>query len=131
MTFESRLQELMDEKNIDRYVLAERLELSYSAVSKYLSGSNKPGMEILIKLSNLFEVSVDYLIGKSNIRNVKEMEAVKDNPELLEFWETMTQRDELLTMFKKSKGLRPQDIKEVIHYIKWIEDRESDKNDKR
>ncbi len=49
--------------------LADLVNLKPSAISKYENGSTQPGIEILDKLTDIFHVSVDYLIGKSSIMN--------------------------------------------------------------
>ena len=46
--------------------LAEQLDVSKSAVSGWEVGRNQPCYDILIELSILFGVSVDYLIGRRN-----------------------------------------------------------------
>ena len=42
--------------------LAEQLSVSRQSVSKWESGAAIPGMDLLVKMSELFGVSVDYLV---------------------------------------------------------------------
>lgn len=46
--------------------LAERLEISRQSVSKWESGASIPDLDKIIKLSNLFGVSTDYLLKEEN-----------------------------------------------------------------
>ena len=46
--------------------LAEHFKVSKSAVSGWEVGRNQPSYDILIEMSILFGVTVDYLIGRRN-----------------------------------------------------------------
>jgi len=72
MDFGERLKELREEKNLTRAALASELIVSYSTVSKYETNVRFPDKETLIKLADFFEVSVDYLLCRSNIRETAE-----------------------------------------------------------
>lgn len=69
MEFKDRLKELREEFKKDRYELAKFLNVSYSTIAKYESGLRSPDKETLNKLANYFNVSVDYLLGRTDIRN--------------------------------------------------------------
>jgi transcriptional regulator with XRE-family HTH domain len=64
----NRLRELRTEKNLSLRELAEKLELSYSSVGKYERDEAQPSFDILFKLADFFDVSIDYLIGYTDIR---------------------------------------------------------------
>lgn len=51
--------------------------------------------------------------------------AVSDDPELLSFWQDLSQREDLKTLFKQSKDMSPEAIKRIIKYIKMVEDEEA------
>ena len=44
--------------------LAKRLNMDVSTISGYENGSRRPDIETLINLAELFEVSIDYLVGR-------------------------------------------------------------------
>ncbi len=69
MDFSKRLKELRVKNEMSQKQLADLVNLKPSAISKYENGSTQPGIEILDKLTDIFHVSVDYLIGKSSIMN--------------------------------------------------------------
>lgn len=50
--------------------VADRIGLAISAVSSYESGTRYPSYETLIKLSRMFHVSTDYLLGLTEKRSV-------------------------------------------------------------
>lgn len=64
--FAQRLKALRQENNMLQQDLAQHLKVSKSTVSGWEVGRNQPDYDILIELSILFGVSVDYLIGRRN-----------------------------------------------------------------
>jgi len=69
MEFKDRLIQLRKENNMSREELANKLNLSYSAISKYETGIRTPDDDIKKKIAEYFNVSLDYLMGVSDIRN--------------------------------------------------------------
>lgn len=67
--FGIRFKEERKKKNLTQQGLASLFHLDKSSISKYENGHQVPEMETLIKLSNFFEVSIDYLLGKTDNRN--------------------------------------------------------------
>lgn len=66
MDFAKRLKELRAEKGIYQKDLAEILHVAPSAVSAWEIGRNEPCNEMLIKISDFFGVTLDYLLGKTD-----------------------------------------------------------------
>ena len=65
----NRIKMLREEFNYTQQELADKLECSKSVIGLYESETRKPSMEVLIKLSEIFNCSIDYILGKSDIRN--------------------------------------------------------------
>lgn len=59
----TRLYELRIEKNVAQSKLAEILEVTRQAYSRYERGERELGYDALKKLAEFFDVSIDYLIG--------------------------------------------------------------------
>ncbi|MGB9780652.1 helix-turn-helix domain-containing protein [Caldanaerobacter sp.] len=123
----NRIKDLRAEKGISQNELAKALGLTQQAISAYENGLREPDLETLQKIADFFNVSIDYLLGRSDIRNPTDeiTEAVEDDPELLEFWNELKQREDLKLLFKQTRKLSPKDIKQVIRIIKAIEEEES------
>lgn len=64
--FNKILKKLMTEKNISNYRLAKEIGVSNSTIANWLNGVSRPNDEKLQKLADYFDVSVDYLIGRTN-----------------------------------------------------------------
>lgn len=64
----NRIRELRAEKNITQLRLSLELEVSQETVSAYENGKHLPSLKSLIKMADIFHVSTDYLIGRSDVR---------------------------------------------------------------
>lgn len=73
-TFAERLKNERVNKNINQTQLAEHLYLDRSSISKYETGKQIPETPTLEKIADYFEVSVDYLLGKTDIKNYEKIE---------------------------------------------------------
>ena len=73
----NRIKILREELNMTQQELADKLDGAKSTVAMYEKGDRKPSMEVLLKLSEIFDCSIDYLLGKSDIRNPEELKNVR------------------------------------------------------
>ena len=60
-----RLKELRKKKGLSQLRLATELNTTQNTVSRYETGEREPGIDELIKIADYFNVSVDYLIGRT------------------------------------------------------------------
>ena len=51
--------------------LADKIQLSKSTIAMLENGSRLPSIDTLVKLSNIFNVSTDYLLGNTTMENPK------------------------------------------------------------
>ena len=65
-TFEERLTALRKEKGISQADLGEILGVTRWSVLNYEAGKNRPDYEGLMTLADYFEVSLDYLTGRTD-----------------------------------------------------------------
>ena len=75
----NRIKALRKEKDIKQDVLANLLGLEVAGISKLETGRVPLKDEYIIKLANYFNVSTDYLLGKSDIRNPEKIDSDKIN----------------------------------------------------
>lgn len=69
-----RIIELRLSKGMTQGELAKALDLSASSIGMYEQGRRKPSYKLLEKISDYFNVDMDYLMGKSNIKNKYQLE---------------------------------------------------------
>lgn len=61
-----RLKELREAKHISQVKLAMDLHLNQNSISRYETGEREAGYEILIMIADYFNVSLDYLMGRTD-----------------------------------------------------------------
>lgn len=112
-SFPDVFKELRISKNLSQDKIAEELDISSSLVSKWENNQSTPAPEMLEYIADYFNVSVDYLIGRSKYKNLEH-----DNSEI----------DNIL--FSKAKDLSDEDKKAVLGIINALKkdiDKELDK----
>lgn len=65
----NRIKQLREENNWTQLELSKKMNCAMSSIAMYESETRKPSMEVLLKLSEIFDCSIDYILGKSDIRN--------------------------------------------------------------
>jgi len=101
----NRIKILREEFNMTQQELANKLQGAKSTIAMYENETRKPSYEVLIKLSDIFNCSIDYLLGKSDIRNV-DLSNIR-----------IAQHNGIDT-----NGLSEEDIEEIkkqVEYMKW------------
>lgn len=64
-----RIELLRNENNLNQLELAKILNIGNTTLSQYESGKRIPSDDIKLKIADYFNVSLDWLLGKSDIRN--------------------------------------------------------------
>lgn len=96
-----RLRELRKERNMSQQDVADILTISQQSIQCYEANKKEPSINTLKKLADIFDVSIEYLIGAIDIRTpISEM-----NPEGLSETE-----DRILSKLKTY----PPEIKEAL-----------------
>lgn len=68
-----RIKELRLEKNLNQTEFAKILNIGNTTLSQYENGINTPNDDMKIKIADFFDVSVDYLLGRTDDRKSKEV----------------------------------------------------------
>lgn len=69
-TFASRLKELRSSKGLTMEALAKEIHGTKAAIGNFENANKKPSLDAVITLADYFNVSIDYLLGRT------------DNPEI-------------------------------------------------
>jgi putative transcriptional regulator len=96
MEFSERLKTLRKQAQLTQVDVAERLGISQPAYASWERGLKKPTQENLVKIAQILNVSVDYLVGNSDYTEDK-----LDNIELLFRMNSKGLTDEEKKVFKK------------------------------
>lgn len=97
---------------INQIELAKKLNLSSSSsISQYESGERTPSDDIKLKMCELFNCSMDYLIGRSDIKNP----------------EDKIEQEFKFAYHKEMEGLTEDEITDALRFYKKIKYGEKDK----
>jgi len=66
-----RILLLRKEKDLNQDEAAEIVGISLSSYRRYENGTREPGAAVLRKLADLYGVSIDYLVGRSDDRETQ------------------------------------------------------------
>jgi transcriptional regulator with XRE-family HTH domain len=80
MKLSEKLYNLRRKQGLSQEALAERLDCSRQVISKWENGMTKPDAEMLQKYSELFCVSIDYLV-KEDIEEITTVQPIEKNSE--------------------------------------------------
>lgn len=68
MTFPSRLRALRRERHLTQEELGEYIRYSDTAIRKWELGQARPNIEVAAELAEFFNVSLDWLVGLTDMR---------------------------------------------------------------
>lgn len=74
--FKNRLTTLRKELGLTQYELAQKLGFSRGQIGNYEQGTREPDQSTLLKISNFFNVSTDYLLCKTDVKNYNNLNPV-------------------------------------------------------
>jgi transcriptional regulator with XRE-family HTH domain len=93
-----RIRSLREERKWTQTELAQKLEIHQKQISAYERGANKPPADILFRIAEVFDVTLDYLAYEKTNSNTKVN--IKDR-ELLRLFETIdTYSEEEISLTK-------------------------------
>lgn len=107
----NRIKILREEFKYTQQDLANKLESSKSVIGLYENETRKPSLEILVKLSEIFNCSIDYLLGKTDIRNYD-----KDEQEFR------------FAYHKEMEGLTDKEIADALRFYKEMKNKVNKNN---
>jgi len=79
--FPSRLKKAREYFGITQKEAAKALRISQSSYGNYESGHREPGLEMLVMLSKLFEVNIEWLVGLSSDSGINSLRQVIEERE--------------------------------------------------
>lgn len=99
----AKLKELLDERDMTQAELARSLHLGKSTISQYISGVRTPDLSTLCKLAEFFSVSLDYLLGWSDIR-----------------WPAVIKDPQVEAVVRRAGELSPEQRVRLLEYIDYL-----------
>lgn len=65
-SFSSRLKDLRNSEGLTMLQLADAIGTTKATISNFENAQRNPSLEMLIRLADYFNVSIDFLIGRTN-----------------------------------------------------------------
>lgn len=104
--FALRLKELREQKGLSQKAFSMKLGVSQSTVGMWESKKREPNFETAKKIADFFNVSVDYILGRTNEPNQidldKELEGVQ------------------FALYSETKELTDEEKKSVLDFVKFL-----------
>ncbi|WP_422445628.1 helix-turn-helix domain-containing protein [Thermoanaerobacterium sp. DL9XJH110] len=130
MNFGEKLKKLRNERKMTQKELAERIGVSRATIAGYETKGKEPPYSTLIKLAEVLNCSIDYLLENSvNIKNENNINT--DNQNLNHYYTVISRRKDLQQLLKETEKLSPDSVHRIIKIIEIINEevKERDKND--
>ena len=120
MTFGERLKILIDEKGLQQQEFASLFNLSKQAISGYINNYRTPNDDLKKKFADFFNVSVDYLIGRTDDPNTKIIEKHFKPDDISE-----EDLKFVIELYKDAKDsdVTMEDLKEMFEYTKKVKNK--------
>jgi HTH-type transcriptional regulator, competence development regulator len=125
-----RIRELREERNWSQREFAKRVGINYSVVNRIELGKRNVEDHELAKIADVFGVTTDYLLGRTNNPNPPE----NDDKEL----GTLARINQLIKEYgieqmgffdiEKWKSLSEEEIEEIIKHFEWVVHKAKEKN---
>lgn len=129
MTFGERLKLLRLEEGLTQIELGKQFNLGKTAISLYENNERFPDKETLDKMADFFGCSVDYLLGRTDLKNIIlesyteaiERQRIKDSG-----------KEELVIgLSRENKGiLTDEDKEEITKFAEYVANRRKGSDDK-
>ena len=110
--FDERLKSLRKKCGYTQVSLAETLGVSKGTVAMWETGKRTPDFETLIRLSDLFDVRTDYILGKSNDSSSAKLS--DDDIEQLGRWELEAVYTDLMKLYLSLDSFGQKDVENLI-----------------
>ena len=120
-----KILSLRKSRNMTQVNLADKLGITYQAVSSWERGNSMPDIEKLPEIAKLFEISIDELIGESKVVTMM-LNTSKQEPEN---FEELTEEDitEVLPILKPDQitevvnGVNKSALKDINRFLPFME----------
>lgn len=121
-TLGDRLRELRNELNLEQKELAKYLNVHKGTVSNWENNKRSPDKEMLSKIASYFNVTTDYLLGRTDEKCL-----IIDVPEI----SLHEQYANKITEALENEGLQytEESLQEIINFSKYVLSKKNEKQD--
>ena len=125
-TFKDMLKYLRNRDHLSQSELADKLGVAKSTISMYEVGKREPDFETLEAIADLFNVDMNFLLGKDGSENDDHYYL---NEETRQIAQEAFENPELRTLFKVARDIPPERLKAHIEFMKSLKEQERGNHD--
>lgn len=107
-----KINELINKSNRSASGIFKELQIPHNALTEWKKGKAKPSAEALSKIADYFDVSVDYLLGRTDVPNIVVPKLIESLP---------------LAFNGGMDDLSQDDIDSINEYVEFIRNKKKDK----
>jgi|SRR5690625_2791353 len=119
-SFNKRLENLREKHNFTKKEISLRLGFTPNVYGAYERGERRPSLETLIKLADMYGVTLDYIIRGSRPKSKEHEDFTNEIIKILEKYNII---EFSFLDLEKWKTLSKKDIEAINHHFEWIIER--------
>lgn len=125
-TFKDMLKYLRNRDHLSQSELADKLGVAKSTISMYEVGKREPDFETLEAIADLFNVDMNFLLGKSGSENDNYYYL---NEETRQIAQDAFENPELRSLFHVARDIPPERLRAHIEFMKTLKEQEKGNHD--
>lgn len=130
--FNEIIKELREKQGITQEQLADALDVSRGTVGMWETGKRRPSQELYEKIADMFNVDMDYLYGRTNIKKARHYDEQGNeyvasyylNEETQSIAQEIFENPDLRALFDASRNAKPEDLEIVKNLMLDLKRRE-------
>lgn len=121
LSFADTLKSIRKEKNVTQEELAKVLNMKRTSISGYETGRKEPDFKTLSEIADYFNVSTDYLLGRSAVRySMEELnDSLQKDNELASFVHELVSNYDVKAISKKL--MKQKDLSKIKKILDLLE----------
>lgn len=120
-TFKDMLKYLRTRDKLSQSELAEKLGVAKSTISMYEVGKREPDFETLEAIADIFNVDMNFLLGKDGSENEDHYYL---NDETREIAQEVFENPDLRSLFHVARDIPPEELRAHIDFMKRLKSME-------
>lgn len=131
MKYGSRLKQLRNKKGLSQKELTDRLHLNRSTYARYETSTTQPDYDTLEKLADFYDVSVDYILGRTDNPNSGDENEFDPLKEIRKITDDLGIDDLFFYDIEQWKNFTKEDVEDLKKHFEFIAHKAKMRNEDR